>query len=149
MTPVLSNVLSNMNYFKFISFTILTNLVSHLKIWKTLYSFLLNCLGFSTILEWWYSDFLRKRNKPRVRRTNLRCSIEQNHDWIKIPLEKNVINDPLDQIHSPTSSDHYFHAEFVLFCDSLIVGKYVRTEICTKIMITISRVCGSAEWIKI
>ena len=38
-----------------------------------------------------------------------------------------VINDPLGQTHSPTSSDHYFHATFILFCD--ILKTDVRTEI--------------------
>ena len=30
-----------------------------------------------------------------------------------------AINDPLGQIHSLTSSNLYFHSEFVLFCDKL------------------------------
>ena len=42
-----------------------------------------------------------------------------------------VINDPLVQTHSPTSSDHYFQAMFVLFCDVLKSGD-VRTESCAK-----------------
>ena len=41
-----------------------------------------------------------------------------------------VINDPLGQTHSPTSSDLYFHVTFVLFCD-ILDG---RTEICAKII---------------
>ena len=58
-------------------------------------------------------------------------------------LKTCVINDPLGQAHSPTSSDHYFHASFALFCGIFkSIGSDVRTEICTKIMITTGRVCG-------
>ena len=33
-----------------------------------------------------------------------------------------VINDPLGQIHSSASSDHYSHMKFVLFCEILKSG---------------------------
>ena len=61
-----------------------------------------------------------------------------------------VINDPLGQTHSPTSSDHYFQATFVLFCDILKSGdgrSEGRAETCTKVMITTCLDCGAAEWI--
>ena len=35
-----------------------------------------------------------------------------------------VVNDPLGQTHSPTTSDHYFHLKIVLFWTIL---KYMRT----------------------
>ena len=39
-----------------------------------------------------------------------------------------VIYDPLGQTHSLTSSEHYFHATFVLFCDIWKVGTDGRTD---------------------
>ena len=67
---------------------------------------------------------------------------------VKVKLNKTcVINDPLSQTHSPTSSDHYFHTTFVRFAIFWKVGTDVRTVICAKIMITTGWDCGSAEWI--
>ena len=58
-----------------------------------------------------------------------------------------VINNPLVQTHSLTSSDHYFYATFVLIYDILKGGDglmEVRTEICAKVMITtVGRPSGS------
>ena len=71
----------------------------------------------------------------------------------RVTLNKNklnkkcVINDPLGHTHRLTSSDHYFYATFVLFCDVLKNGD-VRTETCAKIMIPTGRYCGLVEWIK-
>ena len=56
-----------------------------------------------------------------------------------------VINDPLGQTNSSTSSDNYSPLKFVLF------GKILsRTEVqtpCVIIVITTGRDCGLAEWI--
>ena len=60
-----------------------------------------------------------------------------------------AINDPLGQINSPASSDHWYHLKCVLFCENLNSGDG-RANIRTprvKIMITTGRDCGSASWI--
>ena len=52
---------------------------------------------------------------------NSQCSIEcffQNHNIHKIC----VINDPLGQTFSPSSSYNYFQGKFVLLCDILKNG---------------------------
>ena len=65
-----------------------------------------------------------------------------------------VINDPFGHTHSLTSSDHYFHAMFVLLCcilknvDRRTEGRMYRRKARVKIMITTGRDCGSAGWIK-
>ena len=51
-----------------------------------------------------------------------------------------VINDPLDQTHSPTSSDHYFHTTFVVFCDILKSGDGSTDGILCKKKVTTGRV---------
>ena len=61
---------------------------------------------------------------------------------VKNTQDMSLIDDPLGQTHSPSSSDHYFHAKFVLFWDSMKSTDETRV----KIMITIGR--GSASWIK-
>ena len=61
------------------------------------------------------------------------------------------INDPLGQTHIHSSSDHYFHLSFILFCKLLKIG-YGRTDEETtraEIVITTGRDCGSASWINI
>ena len=55
-----------------------------------------------------------------------------------------VINDPLGQTHSLVGSDHYF----LLFVLLDLKSGDGRTDV-QNIMITTSRDCGSAEWIKI
>ena len=62
--------------------------------------------------------------------------------------KKFVVNDPSGQIHSPTNSNHYFHATFVCFAIFRKVRTDARTETCAKIMITTARDYGSTEWIK-
>ena len=42
-----------------------------------------------------------------------------HHIIQKYQKKTSVINDPLGQTHSSTSSEHYFQAMFVLFCDIL------------------------------
>ena len=64
-------------------------------------------------------------NKCEGRRVRSRNnSICGNSDVFKVLTKSKtcVINDPLGQTHSPTSSEHYFHTKFVLFCDILKCG---------------------------
>ena len=59
-----------------------------------------------------------------------------------------AINDPLGQIHSPASSDHYSHLKFVFVLRDF--EKWERTDVQTpraKIVITTGRDFGSASWI--
>ena len=57
-----------------------------------------------------------------------------------------VINDPLGQTHSLDSSEHCSHLKFVLFRKVGMDGRM--NEQCAKTMITTTRDCGSASWIK-
>ena len=60
-----------------------------------------------------------------------------------------AINDPLDQIHSPASSDHNSCLNFVLFCEILKNGDG-QTDVqepLAKIVITTGNDFGSASWI--
>ena len=61
-----------------------------------------------------------------------------------------VINDALGQTYSPTSSDHYLYAIFVLFggCLRSGDGRTDGRKQRAKLMITTCRDCGSASWIK-
>ena len=59
----------------------------------------------------------------------------------------NAIHDPLDQTHSPASSDHYSRLNFVLFCE-ILKSADVRTTR-AKIVITNGRDFWSAEWINL
>ena len=63
----------------------------------------------------------------------------------KVTQDMHAMNDPLDQTHSPTSSDLYSHLEVVLFLK--ILKSEDRPTVRSKIVITTGRDCGSAEWI--
>ena len=58
-------------------------------------------------------------------------------------LKEIVINDPLGQTHSLSSSEHCFRLKYV-GADGRMDGR----KICGKIVITAGRDCGLAEWIK-
>ena len=61
-----------------------------------------------------------------------------------------AINDPLDQTHSPASSEHYSRLKIALFFEILKCGDG-RTDGQTKgakIVITTGRDYGSPPWIK-
>ena len=61
-----------------------------------------------------------------------------------------VINDHLGHTDSPISSDHYFHATFVLFCEILKIwdGRMAGQTLRVKIVITFGHECGLASWTK-
>ena len=55
-----------------------------------------------------------------------------------------VINDPLGQTHSPSSSDHYSHLKVVLFCEN-----FKSDDTTCKIVITTGFDRGLASWINL
>ena len=59
-----------------------------------------------------------ERHAKTLDSTMCKFSSLQNQ-WIKTRQYMCVINDPLGQIHSPSSSDHYSHLKLVLFSEIL------------------------------